>query len=112
MKQLFLLLGVSALLAGCAKGPDAIAPTPIPIAAYSSDSCKSLANQLTSERSTLASLESQQRSAQTGDAVGVFLIGVPLSSVSGGDKEGELSVAKGKVQAMELAMHSKKCPTA
>lgn len=79
----------------CAKGPDAIAPASIPLAAYTGKSCKSIRSDLAAERATLASLEKTQREAQAGDAIGVFLIGVPISSVAGGDKEGALSVSKG-----------------
>nr|NEH91309.1 hypothetical protein [Rhizobium laguerreae] len=32
------------------------------------------------------------------DAVAVFLIGVPTASTFGGEKEGQVAVAKGKVQ--------------
>lgn len=44
----------------------------------------------------LAALEKQQSSAATGDALGVFLIGVPTTSLTGGDKAGEIAVEKGK----------------
>jgi hypothetical protein len=36
-----------------------------------------------------------------GDAIGVFLIGVPVSSLSGGDKEGLIAAAKGKELALQ-----------
>jgi hypothetical protein len=52
-------------------------------------------------QSRLASLESQQRSAVAGDAVGVFLIGVPVSSLTGGDKAGLIAAEKGKVLALD-----------
>ncbi len=37
------------------------------------------------------------------------LIGVPMSSTFGGDKEGQVAVAEGKVQAIQSAMMSKGC---
>jgi len=39
-----------------------------------------------------------------GDAVGVFLIGVPVSSLSGSDKEGLIATSKGKVTALETRL--------
>jgi len=57
----------------------------------------------------LATVSKQQHEAATGDAFGVFLIGVPMSSTFAGDKEGQVSVAKGKVQAIQSAMMSKRC---
>ena len=53
------------------------------------------------ERQTLAALETKQRSAVTGDAVGVFLIGVPVSSLTGNDVAGSIGASKGKVIALE-----------
>ena len=49
------------------------------------------------------------KSSGDGDAVGVFLIGVPTSSTFGGDKEGQVAVSKGKVNAINSALMSKSC---
>lgn len=94
---------------GCAKRPDAIVPVDIPMAAYSNLDCSGLAQEQIKEQATLASLSKQQNQAATGDAVGVFLIGVPASSTFGGDKEGQVAVSKGKVNAIESAIKSKGC---
>jgi hypothetical protein len=59
---------------------------------------------LIAEQQTLASLSAAQQSAVTGDAVGVFLIGVPMSSLSGGDKEGAIAASKGKILALEARL--------
>lgn len=102
---------IVALLAfsACAKRPDAIVPVDIPMAAYSNSDCQQLATELIKEQSTLASLSKQQNSAATGDAVGVFLVGVPMSSTFGGDKEGQVAVSKGKVNAIESSIKAKGC---
>lgn len=102
-----LLLAVSAV--ACAKRPDAIVPVDIPIAAYANLNCQGLAHELSREKSNLAVLSKQQNEAATGDAVGVFLIGVPASSTFGGDKEGQVAVSKGKVNAIENVWRSKGC---
>lgn len=96
-------------LAACAKRPDAIVPVDIPMAAYSNDSCEKLAQELIGERNNLGALSKQQNNAATGDALGVFLIGVPASSLTGGDKEGTISVSKGKIVAIESALKAKGC---
>jgi hypothetical protein len=59
----------------------------------------------------LASISKQQNQAATGDAVGVFMLGVPVSSTFGGDKEGQVAVAKGKVNAIDATLKSKGCRT-
>ena len=56
---------------------------------------------LLQERQSLAALESKQRSAATGDALGVFFIGVPVSSLTGNDVSGSIGASKGKVVALE-----------
>jgi hypothetical protein len=94
---------------GCAKRPDAIVPVDIPLAAYSGLNCKGIAQETIAENNKLAALSKAQNSAATGDAVGVFLLGVPVSSVTGGDKEGMIAVSKGKVQALENASRAKGC---
>jgi hypothetical protein len=101
-------LGLVAM-AGCAKRPDAIVPVDIPMAAYQNLDCKRLAGEVIAENEKLAALSKAQNSAATGDAVGVFLIGVPMSSVTGGDKEGSIAVSKGKVQALQNASLAKGC---
>lgn len=102
-------LALSAVSVACAKRPDAIVPVDIPMAAYTNMSCQALSQELNKERAKLANLSRQQNDAATGDAVGVFLIGVPTSSTFGGDKEGEVAVSKGKVNAIENAARSKGC---
>lgn len=107
--KIVVALALSAVSVACAKRPDAIVPVDIPMAAYTNLSCQALASELVKERNTLASLSKQQNEAATGDAVGVFLIGVPASSTFGGDKEGQVAVSKGKVNAIENAAKSKGC---
>lgn len=105
----YVMLASSLALASCAKRPDAIVPVDIPMAAYSGQSCEGLAQELLKEQSNLAAVSKQQNQAATGDAIGVFLIGVPASSTFGGDKEGQVAVSKGKVNAIESSLKSKGC---
>lgn len=100
---------LSVIVVGCAKRPDAIVPTSIPMNAYTGLSCPDLTIALLQEESALNGLSSQQNSAATGDALGVFLVGLPLASATGGDKEGMIAVTKGKVEAMKAAKLSKGC---
>ncbi|MBP1886453.1 hypothetical protein [Sinorhizobium mexicanum] len=109
MKIRFVLLAFTLAAASCAKRPDAIVPVDIPMAAYSNQSCEGLAQELLKEQANLAAVSKQQNQAATGDAVGVFLVGVPMSSTFGGDKEGQVAVSKGKVNAIESSLKSKGC---
>lgn len=98
-----------ALLSGCAKRPDAIVPVAMPSETYAGFECDQLNKSLITERNTLATLSSAQNSAANADAIGVFLVGVPVASLTDGDKEGLIAVAKGKIQALESAKISKGC---
>lgn len=104
MKNLSVL---SALLfcAACAKGPDAIPPVSMGNA-FAATICKDARAELAIEQETLAALEEKQRRAQTGDAIGVFLVLVPVSSITGHDVEGELATSKGRVIALENRVKS------
>jgi hypothetical protein len=99
----------AAAVAGCARNPDAIAPIAMPTNAYSGLSCDQLVAEHQRSSAALAAVSEQQKQAATGDAVGVFLIGVPVSSLSGGDKEGLVAQHKGEVVAIESAMRGQQC---
>lgn len=88
------------LIAACAPRPDAIAPVSMG-SAFSSYDCRAAAADLRTERQNLDTLSQAQRNAATGDAIGVFLIGVPTSSLTGGNKAGDIGAAKGKIIALE-----------
>lgn len=98
--------------AGCAKNPDAIVAVNISQHAYSGLSCQQLAAEHQRSSLALAAVSQQQRQAATNDAVGVFLIGVPVSSLSGNDKEGLVAQHKGEIIAIEGAMRVGNCTAA
>ena len=95
-----LVLGCALAVAACAKSPDAIPPVSM-AGAFDEVSCDYARQALLNERQTLASLSAAQSSAVAGDAVGVLLIGVPVSSLTGGDKAGDIGASKGKILALE-----------
>lgn len=99
-----------ATIAGCAKRPDAITPMSLPITtAYVSLDCTQLAAEHQKSTASLATVSKAQNSAATGDAVGVFLIGVPMSSLGGGDQEGQVALHKGEIVAIESVQKNKSC---
>jgi hypothetical protein len=94
----------SLAIAGCASRADSIAPTAIPSANYKGLECEETKVALEQKRAKKYALTNQQNNAATGDAVGVFFILLPLGSIFGADKEGELAQAKGEVLALEGAV--------
>ena len=87
-------------LAACAQNPASIAPVSMGNA-FAAQECTSAQRDLLAERMTLEAAEEKQRGAVVGDAVGVFLIGVPVSSLTGGDVAGQIATSKGKILALE-----------
>lgn len=109
MKTAIALVFAGILLAGCAKRPDAITPMSMPSNAYSGLSCAQLNDEHRRSSAGLTAASKAQNDAATGDAFSVFLIGVPLASVGGGDKEGIVAQHKGELIALENAKRSKGC---
>jgi hypothetical protein len=104
-----LLLPAIVLVAACAQNPDNIAAANIGSNEYRGHSCKNLAEAKVQHNQNLANLSADQKKAATGDAVGVFLLGLPLSSMSGGDKETAIAVTKGHLQSIEGEQARKNC---
>jgi hypothetical protein len=109
MKSIVLILSVALFMWGCAKRPDAIAPTAFPAETYANLACQDVNTALVNEQNTLATLSASQNSAANADAVGVFLVGVPIASLTDGDKEGMIAISKGKIQALEATKIRKGC---
>ena len=63
---------------------------------------------MTDTRSELDKFSKLQDEKATGDAVGVFLLGIPFSKLSG-DHEGDVARLKGEVEAIETAQIKNKC---
>ena len=101
------LAAIGLTVAACAQSPDAIAPVSMGNA-FAQVPCRQAHAMLTQERQNLAVLSQAQNNAVAGDAIGVFLIGVPMSSLSGGDKAGDIAATKGKIIALEGRMAT--CP--
>ncbi len=89
---------------GCESRASSIAPVAIPSANYSGLSCEETKLALEQHRAKQYALANQQNNAATGDAVGVFLLLLPVGSIFGADKEGELAQAKGEVLALTGAV--------
>ncbi len=87
-------------LAGCAETSSAVEPVSMGNA-FESLSCNQVVPMLNEERQRVAALSQQQNNAAAGDAIGVFLIAVPVSSLTGGDVSGDLAAAKGRSIALE-----------
>lgn len=101
MKPALILAALA--LAACAARPDAIAPVSMGNA-YAGTSCAEAALLRAQSTASLATLSRQQDQAATGDAIGVILIGVPVSSLAGGDVAGEIAAEKGRLISLDARL--------
>ena len=97
------------VLAACAKEPDKIAAADIGPNPYTGHNCRQLEVEKLKLTQGLESLSAQQKDAAAGDAFGVFLLGLPVSSMSGNDKETAIAIAKGRLNAVEQELLRKRC---
>lgn len=97
------------LIVGCAKRPKVVIPVNLSSDTYASYSCEQLTVELPKAQAEEAVLPQKQTNAANADAVGVFLVAVPVGRLTGNDVEGELAVAQGKVLAIKSVQVSKKC---
>lgn len=105
----FLLPIVAAVaLTACAKTPSSIPAISVASAEYKGMSCKALARELSSVSITLENAETKQRNKVAGDAVGVFLVLIPPSALTG-DYAADIGRFKGEKLALERAQSRANC---
>ena len=105
----FLAAGLAlAALAGCAKRPDTIEASFVSYEKFTGLNCERLFERMKEAKANLLAQSIEQDHAATNDAVTVFLVGVPLSALSG-DHQGEVARLKGEVEAIETAQVKAKC---
>lgn len=96
------------LMVGCANRPETIHASFVSHERFMDLSCMQLVTKMSATRSDLDKFSKMQDSKATGDAWGVFLLGVPFSKLSG-DHEGDVARLKGEVEAIETAQIKSRC---
>lgn len=99
MKKIAIGIVVLLAVAACAQQPASIVPVSMGDA-YANVSCSKAKQLYLKESAKVPTLIAAQKQAVSGDAMGVFLLGVPVSSLSGADVEGEIAATKGKLLAL------------
>ncbi|WP_245427728.1 hypothetical protein [Pleomorphomonas carboxyditropha] len=107
-----IVVAMAAALGGCAKSPESIAPSYISEVGYQAWSCPQLSEETLRLSSAYATAAQQQEKARTNDVVGVILIGLPVSSLSGDNIAPEIARLKGEQEAVRKAMVLKNCAAA
>lgn len=106
------VVAAAAALGACAKSPESISPSYVSEVGYQAWSCQQLSEETLRLSSAYATAAQQQEKARTNDVVGVILIGLPVSSMSGDNIAPEIARLKGEQEAVRKAMVVKNCTPA
>lgn len=96
-------------VASCSQRPENIEAADIGQGAYAQMNCRQLAERQLHFNQRLTDLSAAQNRAATGDAWGVFLLGLPVSRMSGGDRATEISVTRGHLNEIAREQQRKNC---
>lgn len=108
MSKLLLTLIAAAALTACANRPESIRASHVSHEKYAHLDCSGLTSKMSDTRADLDKFSKMQDSKANGDAVGVFLLGIPFSKLAG-DHEGDVARLKGEVEAIDTAQVKNKC---
>ena len=109
MRTIPLLTAVTITLCACAKTPESIAPSYVSPLAYRGYDCDQLGAESVRVSDALTSASAQQRTARTNDAVGIIFLGLPVSSLSGGNVATQIAALKGEQKALRQVANTAKC---
>ncbi|MEN8132722.1 MAG: hypothetical protein ABFS45_21575 [Pseudomonadota bacterium] len=108
LKGALLITAIFTITSGCATRPESITPSHVSHERYVGNDCPTLeAKKNEAIIELMKSAELQDNDADA-DAVGVFLIGVPFSQLSG-DHEAEVAKWKGTIDAIETVQIINDC---
>jgi hypothetical protein len=108
MKKTAILILAALVLSACANRPESIRASYVSHEKFAHLDCMTLTNKMGDTRSELDKISRMQNDKANGDAVGVFLLGVPFSKLSG-DHEGDVARLKGEVEALQTAQVKNRC---
>jgi hypothetical protein len=104
-----LIAGMAATLAACAAAPESIPASYVSEVTYQHFTCPQLGEESSRLSTALVTASKQQHQARAGDTFGVILIGLPVSSMSGGNIAPEVARLKGESEAVRRAIITKRC---
>ena len=110
MKVNFALACVAAsAVCACATKPEAIAPAYISELQFQPYTCEQVGAEQARVEAALEAASAQQRKARSNDAVAVLFLGVPVSTLSGGNVAGQVAQLKGLQIALQKTANLKDC---
>ena len=109
MRTIPLLTAVAITLCACAKTPESIAPSYVSPLAYRGYDCDQLGGESVRVSQALTSASDQQRIARTNDTIGVIFLGLPVSSLAGGNVASQIAALKGEQKTIRQVANTMKC---
>lgn len=97
------------ILSSCAKSPESIAPAYVSPLIYQDYSCNQLAEESARVERALAQTSEQQRNARSNDTLGVIFLGLPVSTLSGGNVADQVAQLKGEQESLQTTVIKKNC---
>jgi len=107
--KILLAVAFSAVCFSCATAPENISPAYVSELSYMKYSCQQLAEEQERLVAALATAADAQRKARSSDIAGWIFLGMPVSTLSGGNRASEIARLKGELQALHKAAILKKC---
>ncbi len=98
-----LTLIVIAALTGCATAPENISPAYVSELTYMNYTAEQLGQEQARLVAALADVSDAQRRARSNDELGVALLGLPVSSLSGSNQASQVARLKGELAALQKA---------
>lgn len=109
MKTYVLLAAAACVMAGCAQKPEAIQSAYVSPSTYQGWNCKQLQSEAVRIDNALVRASDQQSKARSNDTVGVIFLGLPVSSLSGGNVAPQIADLKGRKEVIEQTQIAQKC---
>ena len=99
----------TAAIAACAKKPEAVGAAYISPSTYDGWSCKQLNAEAVRLDAAYSRAAAQQNKARSNDTVGVIFLGLPVSTLSGGNVADQIASLKGHQQVVHQTQIRKGC---
>jgi len=104
-----IVIGMLGVVAACAQKPEAVAPAYVTPTLYKNFTCSQLAEEHGRLTHAYAVAAGQQNQARSNDIAGVVLLGLPVSTLSGGNVAHQIANIKGQQEAVRSTMIRKNC---
>ena len=109
MKKSVSMLVFLLIVTACAQSPESIQPQYVSNIQYLDLECDQLGEELSRNSAALSQATQQQREARSDDIVGVIFLGLPVSTLSGGNVASYVARLKGERNALMRTATEKRC---